>query len=328
MIAPAATGTSAFRPLPRPRDAEGGPRRTGVEIEFAGLTEQQTADLALARLGGRIKSAQAHRITLENTAIGELEIVLDTALRKLGDNALLSAGLDAVRGLVPIEIVTEPLDLVDLARLDTFREALREAGAIGTEDGLFLGFGVHLNVAVIAPEHPFTGATILAYGLMEDWLRAHGPIDLTRRVMPFVDPWPRRFLDALVAAGPRAGFGEVRDLYARDCNSRNFALDLLPIYKHADPATFDRLFPGQTNTKGRPAFHYRLPDCRIDDPNWTLASEWQRWWLVEALADRADLLTALAADYEARETPLIENRETWAETVAERIGWDGEELLR
>jgi len=325
-VAPPPGSPPRFRPLPRPLDADGEPRRTGVEIEFAGLTERQAADLVLAELGGRVQTAQAHGITLADTEIGEVEIVLDTALRKLGDNALLSAGLDAIRGLVPVEIVTEPLDLGQLARLDAFRDTLREAGAIGTEEGALLGFGVHLNVAVVAPGDPFTGATILAYGLMEDWLRRRGPLDLTRRVMPFVDPWPRRFLDALVAAGPAAGFGEVRSLYARYCNSRNHALDLLPIYKHADPASFDRLFPGQTNTKGRPAFHFRLPDCRIDEPDWSLAGEWMRWWLVEALADRDDLLSALAADFQVRRTPLFEDRETWAEAVSARIGPNGEEL--
>jgi hypothetical protein len=40
--------------------------------------------------------------------------------------------------------------------------------------------------------------------------------------------------------------------------------------------------------KPRPAFHYRLPNCMVDEADWTLAEEWNRWVVVERLAyDRA-----------------------------------------
>ncbi|MEO0703803.1 MAG: amidoligase family protein [Pseudomonadota bacterium] len=308
-----------FQPLPRPETPQGDPRKVGVEIEFGGLTEEVTATLAARHLGGRIVRDGPHCVTVKDTSIGTVKIVLDTALRKHGGNPLVDAGLDAARGLIPIEIVTEPLDHRGLMRLDAFREALRQAHATGTDDGALLGFGVHFNVEVIATDHPYTQNTVLAFALIEDWLRQLMPIDMTRRLMPFVNPWPRAFLQGLVEAGPSPDFETVRTLYATHCNSRNHALDLLPIYKHSDPATFDTLFPKQTNTKGRPAFHYRLPDCRIEDHTWSLAKEWQRWWIVEMLADTPDMLAVLCTAFAKRDPSLLDDRSAWADEVGERL---------
>lgn len=36
--------------------------------------------------------------------------------------------------------------------------------------------------------------------------------------------------------------------------------------------------------KARPAYHYRLPNCLIDEPDWRLAREWNTWVAVERLA--------------------------------------------
>ena len=44
----------------------------------------------------------------------------------------------------------------------------------------------------------------------------------------------------------------------------------------------------------RPAFHYRLPNCEIDDPSWSVALELTRWMAVDALAsNRSELKRAL-----------------------------------
>ena len=40
------------QPLPRPKTAEGKPRRVGVEIEFSGLTEAQVARILAKEFGG------------------------------------------------------------------------------------------------------------------------------------------------------------------------------------------------------------------------------------------------------------------------------------
>ena len=40
----------------------------------------------------------------------------------------------------------------------------------------------------------------------------------------------------------------------------------------------------------RPTFHYRLPNCRVDEPDWRIAHEWNAWVTVEALAADEDAL--------------------------------------
>lgn len=307
----------SFQPLPHPNTDDSTPRKVGVEIEFAGLSEAETAELAREQFGGIVEQTGPRKLSVTGSAIGTIEIVLDTALRKLSDDGLVDAGLDAARGLIPVEIVTEPLNPGDLPDLDQFRDTLREAGAMGTKEGLLLGFGVHLNVAVVAPDAPHTLATVRAFALLEDHLRANAPIDLTRRVMPFVEPWPRAFTDALTAEGEDLSFDRLRALYAHHCNSRNHALDLLPLFAHADEDRFATLFPDQTNTKGRPAYHFRLPDCRIDDPDWSLAQEWARWWQVETVASQPAVLAALSKAYTARDRQVLRDRTTWANTCEE-----------
>lgn len=315
-----ATRSAGFTPLPRPRDAQGAARRVGVEIEFAGLTEDGTADVIRDALGGHVAGRGAHRVTLEATALGRIEVELDTALTDWGGNALVDKGLDAARGLIPVEIVTEPLDRDGLIRLDALRERLRRAGAIGTARGILLGFGVHFNVALTAYDDPYTARTCLAYGLLEDWVRRAMPIDTTRRLMPFVDPWPEAFTEVLAQAAPEPDIATIRDAYARHCNGRNFGLDLLPIFADADPEGFARLFPDHAGTKGRPAFHYRLPDSRIDDADWSLAREWERWRIVEVLADAEAVLDGLARDFLDRPRAILDGRDAWARHVQARLG--------
>ena len=45
--------------------------------------------------------------------------------------------------------------------------------------------------------------------------------------------------------------------------------------------------------KARPTFHYRLPDCRVNEPGWSVADAWNRWVYVESLAADTDLLAEL-----------------------------------
>jgi hypothetical protein len=49
--------------------------------------------------------------------------------------------------------------------------------------------------------------------------------------------------------------------------------------------------------KPRPAFHYRLPNCMVDEPHWTVAREWNTWVAVERLAADAGRLEELSREY-------------------------------
>lgn len=307
-----------FLPLPVALNAEGRPRRTGVEVEFAGLDESEVARVLSEVLGGEIEQSGPYRYSLCGSEIGDLTVELDTALRKNSDRRLVQEGLDLARGIIPVEVITAPIPASTLPRLDTAMSALRDAGAKGSGQGVFYGFGVHLNPEIAGLDHPLTPATIRAYGLIEEHLRAEDRIDGTRRLLPFVDRWPAALIDALAGAAT-ASLRDLMVLYARHTTSRNHGLDLLPLFRHLDDRRFQRLFGGGDGgtTNARPTFHFRLPDSRIDEADWSLSQAWRDWLLVETVASDEALLDRLASARLRYRDRLLSGRGDWRnETTA------------
>lgn len=287
------TDPPAFRHLPVALNAKGEPRRVGVEIEFAGLDEREVARVLAEELGGAVEQTGSFDFSLCGSEIGDLSVELDASLRKKSDMRLVHDGLELARGLIPVEVITGPLTVETLPRLNEALGALRRAGAKGSGQGVFYGFGVHLNPEIAGADHPLTPATIRAYGLLEEHLRAEDRIDGTRRLLPFVDRWPTALITALADA-ESASLRDLMVLYARHTTNRNHGLDLLPLFRHLDDRRFARLF-GEGDggiTNARPTFHFRLPDSRIDEADWSLAQAWDDWRLVETVAgDEAAMKT-------------------------------------
>lgn len=73
----------------------------------------------------------------------------------------------------------------------------------------------------------------------------------------------------------------------------------------------------------RPAFHYRLPNSRIDDPGWRFEDEWNLWLEIEKLAGDKEMLHKLSRLYVIRkkETILSFHKE-WANTVTILLDFD------
>ena len=301
---------SGFVPLPQPLNAEGAPRRVGVELELGGLPEGAAARLCAQVLGGRAEQRDSHVWQVSGTEIGTLEVYLDIFLRKAQKSRLRDLALDLGREVVPVEIVTEPLDMEGLARLEDLRARLREAGALGSGAGWFFGFGVHLNVEIASTRDADTVRPLLAYALIEDWLRSAHPIDESRRLLPFTDPYPTEFVRALIQAGPGAARAEVIGLYLEHTPSRNRGLDMLPIFAHFEPERIAAAISDKTSA--RPTFHFRLPDCRIDEGGWRLADEWRRWVMVERVAGDAALLRRLSDAWEDDHGLVTLSRQHWA----------------
>ena len=65
----------------------------------------------------------------------------------------------------------------------------------------------------------------------------------------------------------------------------------------------------------RPAYHVRSPDCRVDEPGWSIAEEWNRWALVERVARDGDAMRALRDAWRARSGPGKRIGSDWIETV-------------
>lgn len=299
-----------FAPFARPDTCAGKTRRTGVEIEFAGLSEREVATLLQDALGGDLSDSGPHEVTVCGSALGDLRIELDTALRKIGSGQLLNDTLEVMRGLVPVEIITGPLTPDEVARLNGLLPDLRRAGAIGSRAGVLLGFGVHLNPEVTGLDDAHTLATIRAYALLEPWLRHREGLDMTRRALPFVDPWPRALIKALIATPPDT-LEDAMALYARHVDSRNHGLDLLPLFKHAAPEGFAVQFEDSDSIGARPTFHFRLPESRIDEADWSLAQSWKLWRAVEALAYDPARLQKLCTSWKDYHDNWLEGRGDW-----------------
>ncbi len=306
-----------FAPLPTELNAAGEPRRTGVEIEFAGLREGDAARILARELGGTARQTDDRDWLVEGSALGDIEVYLDTVIRKWGDSALLDAGLRMGQEVIPVEIVTKPLTREGLARLDAARDALRRAGAEGSRQGILYGFGVHLNVEIASPDAAGITRPLMAYALIEDWMREAAQIDVSRRLLPFTDPYPTSLVRALIAAGPDAAPHRAMEVYLAHTTSRNHGLDMLPLFAHLDRATVERATSQAKALKARPAFHFRLPDSRIDEPEWSLATEWERWVLVERVAADPALLDRLGQAWRDEHWAVTLSRYAWAERASE-----------
>ncbi|TNF18480.1 MAG: hypothetical protein EP318_18165 [Rhodobacteraceae bacterium] len=302
-------------PLPRPDTASGAPRLVGVEIEIGGLPEVRVARVARDTLGGRLEQGDGPFWTLKDSEIGDLEIYLDIFIRKSEKSALRDAALTLGREVIPVEIVSPPLTRDGMRRLGDLIAPLRRAGALGSSAGVFFGFGIHFNIQTVSEEVADIRGPLTAFALIEDWLRAAHPIDETRRILPFTTPYPTGFVRALLSLDPAADLGQLIALYVGHNATRNRGLDMLPLFAHLAP---ERLPPALlASTARRPTFHFRLPDCRIDEPGWSLAQEWRRWVLVEQVASDPRLMRVLARVWQAAHGPLTLSRHTWAQRAGD-----------
>ena len=94
---------------------------------------------------------------------------------------------------------------------------------------------------------------------------------------------------------------------------------MLPLFAEYDEETVQRA-AGSDRIKPRPAFHYRLPDCHIDRDGWSLSQSWDRWCVVEALADDEEALERLTAEFELDYRGLMGvDRKAWVARIDEWI---------
>ena len=304
---------SGFAPLPNATTEGGHARKIGVEVEFSGLTVADTVNVVEKGLSGTPEGDDQFLRHVKGTRVGDIKVELDTVAKAASDVDLVRHGLDAARAVVPIEIITDPLDLFQLQEFSDFLGDLRDAGAQGSRSGVLLGFGVHLNPEVVGLTHSHTVETIRAYGLLEAHLRRVERLNLTRRVLPFVAPWPEAFVTALLDKNVTS-LNDVLQLAITHLSSRNHGLDLFPLLKYAAPDQFEDGFT-DTLTSGRPTFHFRLPDCRIDETGWDLTQPWALWHCVEMVAADPSLMRKLNAAWHNRETGLFETK-AWADDVS------------
>ncbi len=316
---------------------DGRPRRLGIELEFAGLELPAISHLIADCYGGQVveESAFVHRV--ESTPWGVFIVEIDTNLlkervyaqylRRIGFNVddepyrgrIEDFLARAAATVVPLEVVTPPIPLIELHHIERLRMRLQGLQARGTRASWIYAFGLHLNPEAVSCDGDSALAHLRAFLLLYDWLHVSGEIDWTRRLMPFIDPFPEAYRQMVIDPGYAPDTERLVADYLEHNPTRNRALDMLPLFRYmvGDRAVVS-LGEAAGMVKARPAFHYRLPNCRIDEPTWTLAHEYRGWVAVEWLAARADVMTHLAERLQSHARPWMRGvDQQWAAVCAE-----------
>lgn len=299
---------------------DGEPRKVGFEFEFGNLPILRTAEALQHALGGDLEVKTPFEAILSNSSLGRLKIERDANLLKsvryrkwleqlgvefqpgsLGHE--IETNIDnASRGLIPCEVVTAPIALSDLGTLDTLVSTLNTLGAEGTQDSLIYAFGLHINPSLPAADANTLLRYLQAFMLLFAWIIAATDIDLTRRYLTkYIDPFPREYMSLILDQHYAPDMDDFIDDYMAHNATRNRALDMLPILRHLDEARVIQALPDDEHAlvKARPAFHYRLPDCKINLPGWSVAAAWNHWVFIEKLAADKALLNELIGAWRA-----------------------------
>ncbi len=325
--------SSRFRELPWPDAPDGRPRRIGVEIEMGDVALDVMAAAVRAEFGGRIESGGAFVTYVRETEYGDFSVELDASvlrdhryrehLRRLGveldarDQESLDRWLaDAAARLVPYEIVAPPVPMTVLPRLDRVRGTLQRQGAQGTQASLLYAFGLQLNIEAHSLDADWLTPLLQAFVLLYEALVKAGNIDLARRLTPFIKPFPGSYVRHLLQPAYRPGIGELIDDYLEHNPTRNRPLDMLPLFAVIDAQRVRSAPVEHELIKPRPALHYRLPNCEIDDPEWTLARPFNAWAEVEHLAADTDRLQDARAEYLRRPAQALgQFADQWAQRI-------------
>lgn len=322
---------SEFVLPPRLHNQRGEIRRVGVELEFAGLTVEECGQLVRGIYGGEIENENRFVARVKNTRLGDFRVELDATylkhekhralLDKLGVQPESQDSIEekiesVVKTFVPAEIATPPIRIDQLGELDALQRALYAANAEGTRAALRYAFGLHFN-----PEAPdLDGRTLLDYLasflILYDWIVAVSNIDFSRRVAPFIDPFPDDYRTMVIDPDYDPDRDQLIDDFLSFNPTRNRPLDMLPLFAAIAPSKIDALAKEPEQVKPRPTFHYRLPNCEIDNPEWSIAGEWSSWIEVERLAaDREKLHAMRRSFFEYATGTVPSSSRQWAEEV-------------
>ncbi|MDH3536110.1 MAG: amidoligase family protein [Gammaproteobacteria bacterium] len=314
---------NSFGLPPRLEKADGGVRRVGFELEFSGILLEQAADTLIETLNASIESKTAAEIRLHAESIGDFNVELDwNFLKRVSANVdektdkeeLLNLLSQAASLLVPLEVVCPPIPITRLQLLKPMTAALREAGAVGTEESLLAAYGVHINTEIPELDANTLSRYLKAFAVLQWWLVDAHEVDVTRKISPYIDLYPEAYLRQLLAE-PEPTMEQIFDDYLEYNASRNRALDLLPILAEIDKGRVGRDVD-DPRVNARPAFHYRMPNCNIEQPDWSLSRSWNTWLVVENLATEQEYLDELGTAFLAAERPLLGvHRSDWVKHI-------------
>ncbi|MEW6981587.1 amidoligase family protein [Colwelliaceae bacterium 6471] len=291
---------------------DGTERLVGFELEFSGLSLAQTVEIVKSSLDGSLGDKTAAEQIVHVESLGDFNIELDwDFLKRIAednenhgeDPAWFEQLSKAASMLVPVEVVSPPISINHLNVLEPMILALREAGAMGTEESLIAAYGVHINADIPKLDAETLFAYLRSFAVLQWWLVEAHQVNAARKISPYIDLYPESYVKLLLSQSA-PNMDQIFSDYLEFNASRNRALDLLPMLAEIDKErVFDTV--DDPKIKARPAFHYRLSNCNIEHKDWSLARSWNTWWIIEQLAHRPDDLKELSTAFLDAEQPII-----------------------
>lgn len=328
---------TTIRTPPITQTEKGAIRRVGVEMEFSGLGIETIARVVRDTLGGEIDPLTPYEMLIRTGGGNDYRVELDYQyLKKMGRRERdTTSGLfeleqfsedvlaAVAKRIVPFEIVTPPLPMDQLDKLDELTGNLRKAGALGSSHAAIYAFGLHLNPEMPALDADTIRRYLKSFLCLYDWLKERSQIDLSRRLTPHIQPFPRDYARHVIDGAYRPALAGLIDDYLEWNPTRNRALDLLPLFLELDRKRV-RSVVEDTRVKGRPALHYRLPNCEIHQTGWGIHGAWNDWVAVERLAAAPEHLESLCHAYaDHLDHPVGSLFTNWADEARDRLAGIG-----
>lgn len=296
---------------PWTKNYEGNPRRVGIELEISGMELDTLSEYVAEFFDLSIETNGRYERVLKGDPAGDWIVELDfDFLKKMGREArhkeTFSAEVSytaedvlavAAKAVVPMEVVSPPLPLDRLNQFEHLINLLRSKGAQGTSHNAVNAFGMQFNPELPSLEPRMITASLKAFVCVYEWLFKRANINLSRRVTSYVNPFPISYVKKIIAPDYWPDLPILIDDYLLDNPTRNRALDMLPLFAFLDEGRV-RAKTDDILIKARPTFHYRLPDCEIDKPEWGLYIAWNDWVKMEELAADEDRLVTCCLAYQ------------------------------
>jgi hypothetical protein len=304
------------------KNHQGQERRIGVEIEFAGVDPNIVLAILVELFGGTPKTNHVFDYSIKGSSLGDFILELDSSkLKSLGETLsesiehktsshleLLALPLlsKAAELLIPWEIVTAPIPLSRYSELLPLIVKLRKAGALGTRHSLQFAFGLHLNPDLPDLSAPTILRYLRAYCCLYDWIYIKEKVDWARKVTPYIRHFKPDYIKHILSMNYQPSMDELIDDYLRFNPTRNRDLDMLPLFMFIDEKRVRKKI-ADVRVNARPTFHYRLPNCDIDNSEWNVDHPWKLWLEVEKLANNKSQLDELCAAYLSDSNRLTAN---------------------
>jgi len=297
---------------PRINNKQNIPRKVGLEIEYTGLLPRESVDLISSIVGGEPVKINNFSYKLKDTQFGDFGVEIDTEflLQEKYKKYLSSIGididklenkqsiedfiLDVASTVVPCEIVMPPINVTELDIANEIVVQLRNEKAKGTKDSILYAFGLHINTEIADSAPAYLLSIMRSCAVLYDLIVSESDVDWSRWISPYIAPYPKKYLNLMLPESYQPDTHQLIRDYMELVESRNYALDMLPVFAHLkkDYVMEKTKEPGLL--KPRPAFHYRLANSLVDDEDWSIDDEWDYWVLIEEVADTPELLGRLS----------------------------------